>query len=38
LKTKLIVVAKAIIALARKIATIIMHLLANNEIYENEQG
>jgi hypothetical protein len=38
LKTKLIVDAKAIVALARKIATIIMHLLANNDIYEDEQG
>ena len=30
--------AKAIIALARKIATIIWHLITNNEMYEDETG
>ena len=30
--------AKAIIALARKIATIIWHLIINDEIYEDETG
>jgi transposase len=30
--------SKAIIALARKIATIIWHLITNNEMYEDETG
>ena len=37
-KKKLIGHAKAIIALARKIATIIWHLITNNEMYEDETG
>ena len=31
-------IAKAIIALARKIATIIWHLITNDEMYEDETG
>ena len=37
-KKKSIGHAKAIIALARKIATIIWHLIVNDEIYEDEIG
>ena len=37
-KKKSIGHAKAIIALARKIATIIWHLIVNDEIYEDETG
>ena len=37
-KKKSIGHAKAIIALARKIATIIWHLIINDEIYEDETG
>ena len=37
-KKKSIGHAKAIIALARKIATIIWHLITNDEMYEDETG
>jgi len=37
-KKKSIGHAKAIIALARKIATIIWHLVTNDEMYEDETG
>jgi transposase len=37
-KRKTIGYQKAIIALARKIATIIWHLITNNEMYEDETG
>ncbi len=37
-KKKSIGHAKAIIALARKIATIIRHLITNDEMYEDETG
>ena len=38
MKNKSIGYSKAIIALTRKIATIIWHLITNKEIYEDETG